>query len=173
MKPVRRALMIFFCGIPAIFMGGCGGEEEEVVKGPVIMTPDSGTLPEPEVNPEDEAGYSLPIVIPEEYLKKAEEYYRKAKESGEKVPGTVKEWLQEDISAIGDWEYRILDTAEADPEKLAEELNKIGAERWECFWVEATPEGKRFYFKKSKWSYAKNAGGLVKFIPIPGGGGGN
>lgn len=154
----------------AVVLAGCEASEE-VVKGPYVeAAPEEPALP-PEVDSEEQSGYSLPFNIPPEYREKVEELYKKAIESGEKVPDSVTEWVKQDINAIGDWEYRILDTAEVDAEKLTEELNKIGDERWECFWVEETEGGKRFYFKKAKWSYMRNAGGLVRFIPIPTGGG--
>jgi len=151
----KHLCLVTFC-LVGVFCQGCNAPE---------APPKGDDAPPPE------SEYTIPI--PEEYLKKAQEYYQKAIDSGEQVPGGVKDWVEKDLSSIGDWEYKILESEEEETEKLAGELNALGEERWECFHVEDAPGGKRFYFKKEKRSYMRNASGLFKFIPLPGGSGGS
>ncbi len=99
------------------------------------------------------------------YWKKARELYEKAKESGEKVPEDIKDWIKEDINKIGTWEYKIafLD-AESNLEK---ELNKLGKDRWECFWIEKRENGLKLFLKRPVRSYLKTipTKHLLKLIP--------
>ena len=60
--------------------------------------------------------------------------YEKAKAAGEQVPGTTMEWIREDLDRIGDWEYRVISLA-GSAEQTEQQLNELGHERWECFWV--------------------------------------
>ncbi len=99
------------------------------------------------------------------YWNKAKELYEKAKESGEKVPEDIKDWIKEDIKKIGTWEYEIvlLDSES----NLEEELNKLGIQRWECFWIEKRDNGLKLFFKRPVKSYLKAfpAKHLLKLIP--------
>ncbi len=99
------------------------------------------------------------------YWKKAKELYEKAKESGEKVPEDIKDWIKEDIKKIGTWEYKIvfLDTES----NLEGELNKLGKERWECFWIEKRENKLKLFMKRPVKSYLKAipAKHLLKLIP--------
>ena len=62
-------------------------------------------------------------------------------------------WAAEDIENIGDWEYRVLDVPYSSPEQLAAELNTLGDERWEVFWMERTDSGFLVVLKKPAISY--------------------
>ncbi len=99
------------------------------------------------------------------YWKKAKDIYEKTKETGEKVPEDIKDWIKEDIKKIGTWEYKIvfLDTVS----NLEEELNKLGKERWECFWIDKRENGFKLFLKSPVKSYLKAipAKYLLKFIP--------
>ncbi len=99
------------------------------------------------------------------YWMRAKELYEKAKQSGEKVPDDIKDWIREDIKKIGTWEYKIvfLD-AESN---LEEELKKLGKERWECFWIERRENGLSLFLKRPIKSYLKAipAKRLLKLIP--------
>ena len=64
-----------------------------------------------------------------------------------------KKWLSEDISRIGDWQYQVVVVDETDPVKVTEQLNKLGEERWECFFVDKLDGKLAFYFKKERISY--------------------
>lgn len=61
--------------------------------------------------------------------------------------------VQEDIENLGDWEYRIITLESASPELVAAELNTLGDERWEVFWVESSQNEMRFYLKRPAVSY--------------------
>lgn len=63
------------------------------------------------------------------------------------------ERVQEDIENLGDWEYRIIEFEEDSTESLESELNLLGNERWEVYWVEPTRDGIRFYLKRPSISY--------------------
>jgi hypothetical protein len=69
-------------------------------------------------------------------------------------PGEAVQWAQDDIENLGDWEYRIeeYDAGLPTPD-LQAQLNALGEERWEVFWMEATPAGVRVYLKRSSISY--------------------
>ncbi len=101
------------------------------------------------------------------YWEKARELYEKAKESGEQVPDDIIEWVKEDIRRIGSWEYKILTLQIEDTEKLEMELNHLGRQRWECYWIDDRGVEKRFYFKKQRRSYLKalSTADIMKLIP--------
>ena len=103
-----------------------------------------------------------------DYMEQLKELYEKAKESGEQVPKDVLEWAKADVKKIGTWDYKIVVFSSESEESMVEELQKLGSERWECFWVEPTPDGKRFYMKKPVRSYLQLTGKASNFIPIPG-----
>jgi hypothetical protein len=48
----------------------------------------------------------------------------------------AKNWIEEDIQKIGDWEYKVIKMGSSSIEKIEEDLNELGTDRWECFWVE-------------------------------------
>ena len=99
--------------------------------------------------------------------------YETAKETGEQVPKDVYAWVKEDFGKIGDWEYHVVELSLADPKALEAKLNELGAERWECIWIQATDGGPRFVFKRPAKSYLKNVpvSQLMKLVPVPGSGG--
>ena len=78
----------------------------------------------------------------------------------------AKNWIEEDIKRIGDWEYKVVKTKSSNIEEIEENLNELGTDRWECFWVEKREEEIVFYFKKPKISYLQKIpkGELLKMI---------
>ncbi len=100
-------------------------------------------------------------------LKEARELYEAVKETGEKVPGDIYEWIRKDIGTIGDWEYRVVSFSGSDAAKIEEKLNQLGQERWDCFWVQPDDSGARFFFKRPSRSYLKSVpfGDLLKLLP--------
>ncbi|MCD4779723.1 MAG: hypothetical protein K8S27_04135 [Candidatus Omnitrophica bacterium] len=65
----------------------------------------------------------------------------------------AKVWIEEDIKRIGDWEYYIEELSLADLPQLEETLNRLGEERWQCFWVETGKNKSVFLFKRPAISY--------------------
>ena len=102
--------------------------------------------------------------VADEAVDKAKEVIGKSKETAEKAA----DWSEDDLRKIGAWDYKIVRFEDVSDEALQEELNILGAERWECYWVEETPDGPRFYFKKTKRSYLRHVpiGDLLRvFLP--------
>ena len=99
---------------------------------------------------------------------KLKELYEKAKAAGEQVPEDILEWAKSDLKKIGTWDYKIVSVSSESEEAILNELNRYGSQRWECFWVEPIPGGKRFYMKRAARSYLQIAGGASKFVPGPG-----
>ena len=83
------------------------------------------------------------------------ELYNKAKESGETTAANSKEWLAEDIAKMGTWQYMTLVMDVANPTAIEAELNKLGSQRWECFWVDRQGERTTFYLKKASRSFIR------------------
>jgi len=98
------------------------------------------------------------------------ELYEKAKAAGEQVPEDILEWAKSDVKKIGTWDYKIASISTESEEAILKELKSLGSQRWQCFWVEPIPGGKRFYMKRAARSYLQIAGGASKFVPIPGSG---
>ncbi|MEE8382289.1 MAG: hypothetical protein V3R78_10505 [Thermodesulfobacteriota bacterium] len=101
------------------------------------------------------------------YWKKAKELYEKAKESGETVPEDMVDWAKEDIKRIGTWEYKIVFLDVEGDSGLEEELNTLGKERWECFWIEKRENRLTLFLKRPTRSYLKAipAGEIWRFLP--------
>jgi len=89
------------------------------------------------------------------YWEKVKELYQKAKESGEKVPENMTDWVTEDIKKIGTWEYKIVYLDVEGESTWVDELNKMGNDRWECFWVEKKNKRLLLFFKRPRKSYLK------------------
>jgi hypothetical protein len=94
--------------------------------------------------------------------------YEEAKAAGEQVPGDILKWAKSDLKKIGTWDYKIVSISSESEEAILNELKRLGSQRWECFWVEPIPGGKRFYMKRATRSYLQIAGGASKFVPVPG-----
>ena len=62
-------------------------------------------------------------------------------------------WAAEDIENIGDWQYQVVDISFASPEQLEGELNALGDDRWEVFWMERSDSGFLVVLKKPAVSY--------------------
>ena len=94
-------------------------------------------------------------------------FYDQAKEAGEQVPADLMVWAREDIGQSGAWEYRVLEVKTKDAEALEKHLNGLCSKRWECFWIEETDTGRRYFLKKAGRSYLKNIpyGDLLKLLP--------
>lgn len=84
-----------------------------------------------------------------------EELQRLAEETRERAPEDAVEWAREDLERYGDWEYRVVTLAELEADALEEELNELGQERWEVFWVEHTDQGLSLLLKRPAVSYLR------------------
>ena len=51
------------------------------------------------------------------------------------------DWATDDLSNIGDWEYRVVGLSYTSPDDLESQLNEYGTERWEVIWLEQAPDG--------------------------------
>lgn len=84
-----------------------------------------------------------------------EELQRLVEETREGSAEDAMEWAREDLERYGDWEYRVVILAELETNELEEELNALGEERWEVFWVEHTDQGLNLLLKRPAVSYLR------------------
>lgn len=96
--------------------------------------------------------------------------YEQAKQAGEDVPADVYDWFKQDLSSIGDWEYRVVVVAASEASELEGRMNALGAERWECF--AATYDAKRhhLFFRRKVRSYLGSIPVKDLWKLVPGGG---
>ena len=100
------------------------------------------------------ACYSEPgeLPRPERVL---EELQRIIEEVRQRTPEDPVDWAKEDLERYGDWEYRVVALAELEADALEDELNELGQERWEVFWVERTDQGLSLLLKRPTVSYLR------------------
>ena len=98
--------------------------------------------------------------------------YDRAKQSGETSADTVKEWVMDDIQQIDSWQYKTLQVRPADVGDTMNDLNRLGAERWECFWVQENADVTTFYLKRAGRSYLRHLPSkeLIRLLPLLSGG---
>ena len=84
-----------------------------------------------------------------------EELQRLVEETRESAPEDAVEWAREDLERYGDWEYRVVTLMALEADALEEELNELGEERWEVFWVERTDQGLNLLLKRPAVSYLR------------------
>ena len=104
------------------------------------------------------------------YAEQFKALYEKAKAAGDQVPEDILEWAKVDVKKIGTWDYKIVSFSSDSEEAMQDDLKKLGSQRWECFWVETIPDGKRFFMKKAVRSYLQMAGKASKLVAVPGAG---
>jgi hypothetical protein len=86
-------------------------------------------------------------------VKDAKEKYADTFDKGKNLTEKSKEWVIKDLENIGDWEYKVVSYGPKETKALEKDLNELGNERWQCFWVEVSGKEKVFYFKRTKMSY--------------------
>ncbi len=93
--------------------------------------------------------------------------YQSAKETGERVPKNIYEWIRRDIENLGDWQYRVVELETGDAKSVEGQLNELGQERWECIWVQTFGKKTRFFLKRPVRSYLTTLplSQLLKLIP--------
>ena len=92
--------------------------------------------------------------------------FEEAKSDDKELSDKAKEWIEEDIKKIGDWQYKVLRMKYEGTVKLEQTLNELGNERWECFWVEKEDETVILMFKRPVVSYLQKIpkGELFKML---------
>ena len=102
----------------------------------------------------------------DEKVESGKKLYEKNFGDGKELTEQTKQWVKEDIENMGDWEYKIVAFGGKASTEMEKELNQLGNERWQCFWVEPSGKNKVFYFKRTKKSYIQKipAGDLLKII---------
>ena len=74
----------------------------------------------------------------------------------------IGELSADEMSEIWAIEYRTLFVSDADLGTLDEQLNALGQERWECYYVSDEAQGKLFYFKRPKSTAIANLTNLLR-----------
>jgi len=97
-------------------------------------------------------------------------FYETAKEQGEQVPKSVYEWVRNDLSSVGDWEYMVFELESADAATMERKLNDLGTDRWECMWIQPVGLRTRFVMKRPARTYLKNLplSQVLKMLPAGG-----
>jgi hypothetical protein len=85
-------------------------------------------------------------------------------------PGEAVQWAQDDFENLGDWEYRVVEFAGLESGSLESELNALGGDRWEVFWVENRGPGVRVYLKRPAISVLSKIPLSTLLRLLPGGG---
>ena len=98
-----------------------------------------------------------------------DELQKFVEEVRQRTPEDPVEWAKEDLERYGDWEYRVVTLAELEPDALEDELNELGQERWEVFWVERTDQGLSLFLKRPTVSYLRGVPFSEIGRAIPGG----
>ena len=102
-------------------------------------------------------------------LKWANETFESLKSNGLTSAKNTSEWLGQDYTNMYYWEYKVITIGGRD-EQLAAKLNEFGKLGWNCFNVETTTSGTRFYFKKQTFSYMRHLPfkDIIKLVPAMG-----
>jgi hypothetical protein len=79
--------------------------------------------------------------------------YEKAKDAGDDVPKNIADWAKAEFQRMGTWEYRFVRFDAISPTEIEKELNVMGKEKWECFWLEREGNALRLAFKRPAQSY--------------------
>ena len=99
--------------------------------------------------------------------------YKDALEAGETSATSAKDWVVEDVGKIGTWQYKVVTLTLRTEKSVEEELNRLGTQRWECFFVQPRNSSHVIcYLKRPHRSYLKQlpAKDLLKLLPLlPGG----
>lgn len=107
-------------------------------------------------------------LAPEDLRGRIQELYETAREAGDDVPSNAYEWAKSDIEKIGDWEYRIVQLDADSDAALLEQLNALGSERWEVFWLERQGAEIRAFLKRPARSYLRllPVSELSRLVPV-------
>ena len=102
----------------------------------------------------------------------ASEMFHSLKDQGLTSADSARQWLTDDIRNMNALNYKIIKVSLDDLAAVEEQLNELGAARWECFHAVNTDQETVLFFKKNRRSILKNipATDLMKLIPLMGNG---
>ena len=89
------------------------------------------------------------------YLEQAKRLLEALTSKSKELTVESKEWLKEDFKRIGDWEYKQEALAATKIKGMAALLNKHGADRWDCFWIQKEGGTMHLFFKRPAISYSQ------------------
>lgn len=80
--------------------------------------------------------------------------WQSLRDAGLTQANSAREWLQDEVRRPQNWEYRVLDLAAEEPaDAVAEQLNTLGKDRWECVSAISLPADRvRLIFKRHPYS---------------------
>ena len=82
------------------------------------------------------------------------ELQNKYEELRQAKPSAAFDWASEDLKNIGDWEYKVIELSGLNSTELEDELNALGEERWQVFWInEDSNEKMQVMLKRPTVSY--------------------
>ena len=108
--------------------------------------------------------------IADDASKWAADAFKKLKEKGMTTATSPAQWLQEDIRNMNALKYKVVKIELNDLEAVEDELNKLGALRWDCFHVTEKDGQAVLFFKKERRSLLKNipVRDMMKLVPLMG-----
>ena len=83
-------------------------------------------------------------------LKDLKEGAQEAIEDAQTKAKELRELSAEELQEIWAIEYKTIEVMHSDLAALDEQLNELGQERWDCYYVSEDGQGKVFYFKRGK-----------------------
>ncbi len=83
-------------------------------------------------------------------LKDLKEGAQEAIEDAQTKAKELRELSAEELQEIWAIEYKTIKVTHSDLAAMDEQLNELGQERWDCYYVSEDAEGKVFYFKRRK-----------------------
>lgn len=94
----------------------------------------------------------------------ANDTFESLKKSGLTNADNTSQWLSQDWKNMQSWEYKTIVLKSISDESADDQLNRLGAEGWECFHVDSGT----FYFKKPADSYLRHLpfSDVIKLIPL-------
>ncbi len=101
--------------------------------------------PEPSERARDAARHAQEAL--DAWRVRALELYEEARRQGSDLPD-FQEWATRDLEQLGRWEYHVSSVEAGDPERIAAQLNELGALRWECFQAMPTASGLMIYCRR-------------------------
>ena len=129
-----------------------------------ILLHNSNALCDPVVNDQSDSQNTESIGIPktednftsedidkveeETYWQKFKEMIDKTKDSKKKVREEITQWAKSDLKKIATWEYKLLKIEATADIELIDQLNELGQNRWECFWVDVKEGEYRLFLKR-------------------------